>query len=189
MKSAASDGYGPVAKTLHWVTVLLVIIAWTLGMFGEELSEESREGSRLLMHIWIGLTILLIAIVRIPWRIANPPPKVAPTEFGKWLVEWTDPASRLMHYALYGLLLVVPAFGIALQFAQAHSLPLFGLGEIPSPWLADKSFAHGLKEAHEILANLLVILAVFHMAAALVHHIVFGDNTLRRMLPRMRRQM
>jgi cytochrome b561 len=41
---------------------------------------------------------------------------------------------------------------------------------------------------HEILANLLVILAVFHMAAALVHHIVFGDNTLRRMLPRLRKQ-
>jgi len=89
-----------------------------------------------------------------------------------------------MHYVLYGLLVVVPAFGIALQFAQGHSLSLFGLGEIPSPWLADKAFAHSLKEAHEILANLLVILAVFHMAAALVHHIVFGDDTLRRMLPR-----
>jgi hypothetical protein len=48
--------------------------------------------------------------------------------------------------------------------------------------------AHSVKEVHEILANILVILAVFHMAAALVHHIVFGDNTLRRMLPRMRKQ-
>ena len=92
-----------------------------------------------------------------------------------------------MHYVLYGLLIVVPDFG-ALQLAQGHSLPLFGLGEIPSPRLADKPFAHSLKEVHEILANLLVILAVFHMAAALVHHIVFGDNTLRRMLPRMRKQ-
>jgi cytochrome b561 len=88
-----------------------------------------------------------------------------------------------MHYVLYGLLIVVPAFGIALQFARGYSLPLFGLGEIPSPWLADKAFAHSLKEVHEILANLLVILAVFHMA----DHIVFGDSTLRRMLPRLRR--
>jgi cytochrome b561 len=187
MTNSASEGYGPIAKTLHWLTVLLVIIAWTLGMFGEELSEESREGSRLLMHIWIGLTILLIAIVRIPWRIANPPPKVAPTEFGRWLVEWTDPASRLMHYLLYGLLIVVPAFGIALQFAQGHSLSLFGLSDISSPWLADKAFAHSLKEVHETLANLLVILAAFHMAAALVHHVVFRDNTLKRMLPHLRK--
>ena len=184
MKSAASDRYGSVAKTLHWATVLLVIIAWSLGMFGEELSEESAQGSRSLAHIWIGLAILVLALVRIPWRIANPPPEIVRTEFGRWLVEWTDPASRLMHYVLYGLLVVVPAFGIALQFAQGHTLSLFGLGEIPSPWLADKAFAHSLKETHEILANLLVILAVFHMAAALVHHIVFGDDTLRRMLPR-----
>ncbi len=188
MKSATSEEYGPVAKTLHWATVLLVIIAWTLGMFREDLSEETSKGSGLLTHIWIGLIILVLAFVRIPWRIANPPPKIVPTEFGKWLVEWTDPTSRLMHYVLYGLLVVVPAFGIALQFAQGHSLPLFGLGEIPSPWLADKAFVHSLKEVHEILANILVILAVFHMAAALVHHIVFGDNTLRRMLPRLRKQ-
>jgi cytochrome b561 len=82
MESAARDDYGHVAKTLHWVTVLLVIIAWSLGMFGEELSEESAQGSGLLAHIWIGLTILVVAVVRIPWRIANPPPKIVLTEFG-----------------------------------------------------------------------------------------------------------
>src|SRR6516164_6078205 len=95
MKGQARDDYGPVAKTLHWATVLLVIVAWTLGMFGEELFEESAQGSGLLTHIWIGLTILVVALVRIPWRVANPPPKIVPTEFGRWLVEWTDPASRL----------------------------------------------------------------------------------------------
>jgi cytochrome b561 len=135
-------------------------------MFGEQLSEESAQSSGLLAHVWIGLTILVVAVVRIPWRIANPPPKIVLNEFGRGLVEWADPASRLMHYVLYGLLVVVPAFGIALQFAQGHSLPLFGLGEIPTPWLSDKAFAHSLKEAHEILANPLVILAVFHMAAS-----------------------
>ena len=87
MERAARDDYGPVAKTLHWVTVLLVIIAWSLGMFGEELSEESAQGFGLLAHIWIGLTILVVAVVRIPWRIANQPPKIVLTEFGRWLVE------------------------------------------------------------------------------------------------------
>ena len=94
-----------------------------------------------------------------------------------------------MHYVLYTLLLAVPIFGIALQFAQGHSLPLFGLVEIPSPWLADKAFARNLKEVHEVLANLLVILALFHVTAALVHHWFFGDSTLTRMLPRVRKQM
>jgi cytochrome b561 len=187
MTNIEKQDYGPVAKTLHWVTVLLVVTAWTLGIFGDEFPKGSARDTGLLTHIWVGLTILVLACVRIPWRIANPPPKVVSNEFGRWLVEWTDPASRLMHYALYGLLVVVPAVGIAVQFAQGHSLPLFGLGSIPSPWVADKAFAHGLKEVHEILANLLVALAIFHMAAALVHHIVFGDSTLRRMLPHLRK--
>lgn len=187
MNNTEHKDYGPVAKTLHWATVAFVIVAWTLGTFGDELSKGPARDSGLLVHIWIGLAILVIAFVRIPWRIANPPPKAPPTEFGKWLVEWTDPVSRVMHYVLYGLLVLVPVFGIALQFARGDSLPLFGLAEIPSPWLADKAFAHSVKEVHEVLANLLVILAAFHMAAALLHHIVFDDNTLRRMLPHPRK--
>ena len=189
MNDKATEDYGPVAKTLHWVTVAFVIVAWTLGTFGDALAEGQPRDSGLLIHIWIGLTILVIAFVRIPWRVANPPPKVLSTEFGKWLVEWTDPISRVMHYVLYGLLVLVPLFGIALQFARGHSLPLFGLAEIPSPWVADKAFAHNLKETHEVLANLLVILAAFHMTAALAHHVVFNDNTLRRMLPRRRKSV
>jgi cytochrome b561 len=188
MKSATSNEYGPVAKALHWVTVLLVIVAWSLGTFGDDLSEGSARNASLLTHIWIGLTILLLAVVRIPWRIANPPPKIVPTEFGRWLVEWTNPVSRIMHYVLYALLVLVPAAGIALQFARGHSLPIFGLAEISSPWIADKAFASNLKEVHEVLANLLVILALFHMTAALVHHWIFGDTTLRRMLPRLHKQ-
>lgn len=184
-----SREYGPVTKALHWITVVLVIMAWTLGIFGDEIPKGQTRDFGLLAHIWIGLVVLAIAFVRIPWRIANPPPKALTTEFGKWLLEWTDPVSRAMHYALYGLLVLVPLFGVALQFARGHSLPLFNLAEIPSPWLADKAFAHSLKEVHEVLANLLLILAAFHMTAALLHHIVFGDNTLRRMLPRSHKQM
>ncbi|WP_050630823.1 cytochrome b [Bradyrhizobium viridifuturi] len=175
----ARDEYGPVAKTLHWVTVLLVVITWTLGIF----NDDATRPLGLLTHICVGLSILVLAVVRIPWRIANPPPKIVPTEFGRWLIEWTDPVSWVMHYALYSLLLAVPAFGIALQFAKGHPLPLFGLGEIASPWHADQALAHNIKEIHEVLANLLVILATIHMTATLLHHLVFGDDTLKRILP------
>jgi len=69
-----------------------------------------------------------------------------------------------------------------------HSLSIFGLAEIPSPWIADRAFASNMKEVHEVLANLLVILALFHMTAALVHHWVFGDSTQRRTLPCLHKQ-
>ncbi|BBB96760.1 MULTISPECIES: cytochrome b [Bradyrhizobium] len=182
MKNAVGRDYGPVAKTLHWLSVLFVALAWALGTFGEELSEGSRRETGLIAHVWTGLIVLLLVAVRIPWRVANPPPKSSPTEFGKWLIEWTDPAARIMHYLLYVLLVAVPLVGIAFLFARGHSLSLFGFLEIPSPWSADRALARKLKEVHEVLGNLLVILALFHMMAALLHHWVFGDNTLRRML-------
>jgi len=76
---------------------------------------------------------------------ANPPPKIIPTGFGRRLVEWTDPVSRIMQYVFYALLVLVPAAGIALQFARGHSLSIFGLAEIPSPWIAEKAFASNMK--------------------------------------------
>ena len=98
---------------------------------------------------------------------------------GKWL----DPAAPIAHYGLYVLLVAVPVVGIVLQFARGDALPLFGLAEIPSPWLKDRAFAHSVKEVHEVLAHALVILAVMHAAAALIHHWIFRDRTLVRMLP------
>lgn len=173
--------YGATARLLHWVTVLLVVIAWALGIFGDGLPKASQAAG-LFVHISVGLGILVLSIVRVPWRMTHTPVP-EPTAFGTWLGRWTDPAARVAHFALYALLFAVPIAGIVLQFARGNSLPLFGLGEIASPWVADRAFARTVKEVHEVLANALVILASFHALAALLHHFVFRDRTLVRMLP------
>ena len=183
--------YGPTSRLLHWLTVLLVILAWALGTFGEELFGEGEQArgavAGLNVHIWAGLAILMIAGLRFPWRIANPPPPAEANEFNRWLISWTDPAARLTHYALYLLLFVVLIIGLALQFSRGHGLSLFGLAEIASPLAADRSLAHTLKELHEVLAHLLVIIALFHASAAVIHHVVFHDSTLVRMAPWLRK--
>jgi cytochrome b561 len=90
---------------------------------------------------------------------------------------------RFAHYALYALLVGVSVAGIVVQFARGDALPLFGFSEIPSPWMANRSFARSVKEVHEVLANGLMVLALVHAAAALAHHWLFRDRTLVRMLP------
>ena len=62
-------------------------------------------------------------------------------------------------------------------------MPLFGIVEIASPWARDRVFAQSIRELHETLSNILVILATFHAVAAMVHHFVWRDRTLERMLP------
>ena len=173
------DGYGAIPQTLHWLTVGLVVLAWMLGTFDDALPKGAARAAGLFVHISAGVAILAVLAVRLLWRLADPPPPAEATVLGVWL----DRAGQLAHYALYALLIAAPIAGIVLQFARGDALPLFGLSEIPSPWIADRAFARSVKEVHEVLANALAIVACLHAAAALVHHWVFRDRTLVRMLP------
>lgn len=175
----SADGYGAIAQSLHWLTVVLVAIAWMSGTFDDVLPKGPARAAGSFVHVNAGLAIMVALAARLLWRLADAPPKPTPTMLGAWL----DRAARLAHYALYALLVAVPIVGIVLQFARGEVLPLFGLLEIPSPWVRDRSFTPSVKEVHEVLANALIVLAACHAAAALVHHWVLRDRTLSRMLP------
>jgi cytochrome b561 len=148
-------------------------------MFHEALPRGSARGVGIFVHISMGLAIIVLVAARVLWRVGDPPPPSEPTFLGKW----ADHFARLTHFALYALLVAVPVVGIVLQFARGNPLPVFGLVEIPSPWVADRAFAHDVKEVHELLAHALIVLAGLHAAAALAHHWILGDRTLLRMLP------
>jgi len=178
--------YGAIPQAMHWLTVIMVVIAWSLGTFGDVLPKGGPRATGLFLHISAGLAILAMLLARVTWRVADPSPPPEATEFGAWMGVWMDPAARIAHYTLYALLVAVPVAGIMLQFARGDGVPLLGLAEIPSPWIKDRAFARNVKSVHEILAHALVILAAFHAAAALIHHWVFRDRTLVRMLPRSR---
>jgi cytochrome b561 len=175
----SADRYGAVAQALHWLTVALVAVAWLLGTFGDDLPKGAARATGLFVHISAGLAILAVLVVRLLWRLGDPPPPPESTILGAWL----DHVARFAHYALYILLVAVPLTGIVVQFARGDALPLFGLFDIASPWTADRPFARSVKEIHELLAHSLVILAGVHAAAALVHHWALRDRTLARMLP------
>ena len=170
--------YGALAKLLHWLTVVLVLLAWTLGTFIDDLPRGWGSGA-LAVHIAAGLAVIASVAARLLWRVADRPPPPEVTRLGPW----GERAGRLVHVALYLLLFAIPVVGIVLQFARGQALPVFGLFEIASPWPADRVFARSVKELHGTLANIVVILAALHAAAALLHHFVLRDGTLRRMLP------
>jgi cytochrome b561 len=176
----STEGYGAVPQMMHWITVVLVILAWSLGQFDDIFPKGAARAASLFVHISAGLAVIAILVLRLLWRLADLPPPIERTILGVWL----DRAGRLAHYVLYALLIAVPVSGIILQFSRGDALPLFGLVQIASPWVGDRAFEHTVKEIHEVMANALVILAAFHAAAALVHHWLLRDQTLVRMLPR-----
>jgi len=177
------DGYGAISQLLHWITVALVILAWLLGQFDDIFPKGEARAASLFVHITAGLAVIGMLFLRLLWRLVDPPPPTEQTVLGSWL----DRAGRLIHHVLYALLVAAPIVGILLQFARGHSLSVFGLTEIPSPWTADRAFSRSMKEVHEVTANALVLLAALHATAALFHHWVLHDRTLLRMLPASRR--
>ena len=138
-----------------------------------------KESSSRAGAFWCCVLILLM--VRVIWRVVDRPPPPEVTPLGNWL----EVFGKITHAALYVLLAATPILGIVLQFARGEALPLFGVTEIASPWVRDRAFASLLKDVHETLANSLMILAAFHALAAMVHHWLWRDRTLARMLPRI----
>lgn len=171
--------YGALAQALHWATAFLVGAAWLLGQVGEDLGGDGPRALGLIAHVMVGLAVLLALALRLGWRLIDAPPAAEVTRLGTL----ADRAAGLVHYVLLFLLLAAPLAGIAYQFARGEPLYLFGLAEIASPATLARATARSIKEAHELFANALLILALLHGAAALFHHLILRDNVLKRMSP------
>lgn len=171
--------YGAVPQLIHWLTALLVVADWLLGTFGDDLPKGPVRAFGMLTHMTFGECVALLLIVRVAWRVANPPPRLEGIPFG-WFGEL---AAKLSHLALYALLLVVPLLGIMVQLKRGHDLPIFGLWSAASPWPADRPTAKAVLGIHGLLADAFLILAGLHATAALMHHWLWRDRTLLRMLP------
>ncbi len=174
-----AQGFGSIAKLLHWTAAASVLAAWLIGVVGDDPFPKTWKGAILFTHISFGLLVLATLLGRLGWRMAGPAPAAIATRFEPWM----GVAALAAHVLLYALLLMVPLSGIVLQFARGEAVPLFGLYEIASPWVRDRAFARSVKEVHEIFAHVLLVLAALHAAAALIHHHLLKDDTLARMLP------
>lgn len=179
------DRYGVVSQSLHWLAALLVLAAWLLGTFDDVLPKGPMRSAGTFVHISAGLAVFGLLILRVAWRAIDPPP-AAETVTGP-AGPWMHRAALLAHWLLYALMAAVVVSGIAFLFARGRPLPLFGLGEIASPWKTSRAVARSIKEVHEVLAHALLLLGMLHVAAALFHDRILRDRTLARMLPFSRR--
>jgi cytochrome b561 len=133
------------------------------------------------LHKSIGLTLLVLVVLRLLWRLAAGTPRAL-----AGIPAWQARIATLTHWSLYALLFAMPISGWVLNSTAGFPLRWFGLFNLPA--LAAKSeAAHDLaRETHETLFWILVAMAALHASAALYHHLVRRDATLTRMLPGIR---
>jgi cytochrome b561 len=177
-----TETYGALGKFLHWTIVILIIAQFFIAEAADELPDGIEKLSLLTRHKSLGMLVLILAVVRIGWKLANrgtPAPVPMP--------DWQRKAAAASHGLLYLLVLAQPLSGWAMSSAANFPVTLFGWFQFPGLVAPDKALQENLKELHEALFTVLAIVALLHAAAAVYHHFWMKDDTLRRMLPFGRR--
>ena len=171
-----STRYGLLSRAIHWGSALAVFGLFGLGLWMRSLdyySEWYQRGPDL--HKSIGVLLFAVLLLRLVWRFVSPPP-AQPAAFSP-LVKL---AAHAMHGLLYFGLFAVMVSGYLISTADDRVLDVFGLFSLPS-LLSFEQQEDIAGEIHEYGAWALVIFAVLHGLAALKHHFIDRDDTLRRM--------
>ena len=138
------------------------------------------------MHKSFGITVLLLSVLRLAWRLFNPPPPEPP------MPRWQLIASQVVHWGFYVIMIGMPLSGWIMVSASPLNLPTLLYKTIPWPHLAfihslppdaKKAWGHWGGSAHGLLAKLAYVLIGLHIAAALKHQFIDRDNLIARMAP------
>jgi cytochrome b561 len=171
--------YTKIAMLLHWLTALLIIAAFFLGLTMVGIHGFSPTKLKYYSwHKWLGVTVLGVAALRLLWRKANtPPPPLAS------IPAWQHKVAEGMHYLLYFLIFAVPISGYLYTYAAGVPVVYLGLWQLPALIAPNPELKPVLQNVHYVLTMTMAAAVVAHALAALKHHFIDRDVTLKRMLP------
>jgi len=170
--------YTKVAIMLHWIIAILVIANIGLAELTEDLAREAR-GPYMNVHKAFGITVLLLTLARIAWRLGHKPPPL-PTA----MPAWQKAAARISHFAFYVLLLALPLSGWLWMSTYPAPVSYFGLFEVPVlPVVGQEALGEGLHKSHEVMGQAMFYLVILHILGGLKHLVVDRDGVFGRMLP------
>ena len=168
--------YDPVARTLHWLTAVLVLLQFGLAQLWGFAARPDRH-LMIVAHMSFGIILTAVIAVRIIWRLM--PGHQVPAAMSGWV----ELASKAVHYLLYLLLAAEAVLGFVLRWSGGEAMSFFGV-PIPSPMATvTRPTQYLITDAHNWIAWTIIIVAAGHAAAALYHHFVLRDDVLWRMLP------
>ena len=179
--------YGAAARHMHWVTAGAVLLMVPAGLAmtyrGNTLNIwDGVTDAMYSAHKLLGFLVLWLVAGRLIYRLLKGAPPDEPT-----LTWWQKAGSHLLHWVLYGLLLIVPLLGWV-GISLYPSLKVFGLFSLPALASPNQDLAGKVLEVHGTLAIVMALLACAHIGAALYHHLIRKDGVLRRMLPGLKQR-
>lgn len=168
------------ARVLHALLGLLLVGMFAVGLYMTDLPFSPERLKLYNWHKWAGVVVLTLSLVRLLWRLVNPPPKLPPAVLGA-MAPWQRRAHGAVHLGLYALFFAVPLLGWAYSSAIGFPLVVFGVLPLPDWVPVNETLAELLKPAHRFAAYGLAVLVLLHVGAALKHHFFDRDGLLSRM--------
>jgi len=169
--------WGSIARSFHWLLAILILGQLVLGKVAEATRLSPLKLDLFVWHKSIGVTILALVMLRLAWRIGNPPP-APPAATPRWETN----VARTGHTLLYVLMFAVPLSGW--WISDSSRIPFKAYWAVPMPdFLAvDGSMQEIAEGVHYVLTIILLVVVIMHIAAALRHHFWLRNEILRRML-------
>jgi cytochrome b561 len=169
--------YGRMAKTLHWLVVVLVAAQFSVAFAMPDIGRGTKPDTLINLHMSLGFGIAAVIALRWLWRVGHPVPLVTAD-----VPLWEQTVARVTHALLYVLLFVNPFLGWANASARDWDIVVFGK-TLPHLVVAQSAIGRLAGDVHVWLAWSLLALIGLHVAAALYHYFVRHDGVLQRMLP------
>jgi cytochrome b561 len=185
MNQQSISHYDALSRAFHWLTAIVVSVAFILGPggFGRLMRQGVDPATRsdIVWHESLGILVLVLTLLRLIWVALRP----AVPQFQQ--AGWMDLMAKLMHLALWALMLLLPITALLALGSEAHPLTLLGGVRVDQmPMIAQSSIAKlaDWGDVHKFLGDAIMWLAGLHAAAAIYHHMILKDGVLSSMLPR-----
>lgn len=170
--------YTKTAKGLHWLMAVLFFGMLGLGFYMQGLPLSPDKLKLYSWHKWVGVTVFLLALFRIAWRVTHQPPPLPGS-----MPRLMQIAAYAGHHMLYMLMFLIPLSGWLMSSAKGFQTVWFGILPIPDLIEKNKLLGDLLQTVHVSLNYLFIAVLVGHIGAALKHHFIDKDDILTRMLP------
>lgn len=170
------DHYGLVTIILHWIMAVTIVGLFSLGYYMVDLTYYDDLYKTLpFVHKSIGILFGIFLIFRLSWKAINITPKLEES-----LSSWERVAARVAHSGLYGMTILIVISGYLVPTAEGAGIDVFNLFQLPATitFIPEQEDISGL--VHKYLSYVLMGLVLLHAGAALKHHYINKDNTLRK---------
>ena len=178
----APTRYTPMAKLFHWLLGIAIVGVFCVGLYMVGLPFSMQKLKLMNWHKWAGMTILILSVLRVIWRLTHRPPELSAQVLAA-MPAWQRVAHHGTHFLMYALFFAVPLIGWAYSSAAGFPVVLFGVLPLPDLLAVNKELAESIKPWHAYAAFALAALVVLHVGAVIKHQLIDRDGLLWRMLP------